>query len=1496
MITTEMKAKRGKCLALVAVLAMVVCAFAIALPAEETDAEVQTTPISGYTELTGNSATINENGNYFVRSNVVVGTNNATTENKATIVLVSGSVKMDSSEKAVNVTLYLAADGSSTAAPTKYYTGLEFKGAANATYTAGEGCIVSTETATTFGISAKVGDAENKSYYPEGKSGVFDLTIDGNAVVVKNGSAMINTKNGADATDVKATISLENVVSTTGITITCGNSGGINGVGGTYTAGSITMVKGVASSLAFTLQNDAVLNAYADGVVTESTEISAEAKPNATKYVYGSVANGTVYDSVTLVNATVAKLTLRTGQVISAENASSDAAIAKDSLKLTSGTLRLVSGDFELPTTSFSVGEKSRLDIGVSASVKFNDSEHTPAPEAKLGDGAVMNVYGKLDSDNAVTVVDEAEKKATFNAYSGAVIGYNITVKTTEFNISGAMQEAVVNGNINSPVVFYQFQIVRVTEDITIAEGVEVKILGKLIVEKDASITIAKDAKLIVGSSNNNTSEVEILGNMEINGTFTVSGGKSVTISGNVDITNRMAIDAKTVLKSGSVVTVEEGAALDVTQGLEVSAGAEVKVDGSLYGTGVRNAGQIVIDGTIEQDVKIEMVGDGAVVDLRSVKFGRDANSFTITDRGLKFADKTEVSADAENMITINKNERDNSPNTIAGLKVVEKVTFYVDDNGEVKYTNKMEISGSLEAAYIAYETFQTDGVDVEQNNNETLTVDENMRMEIAVTAKTGAVVAETLTIGQYVNFINGADSKLFVSGQLNQIEAVSKLTNSGTIDVTGQIKTKTETNLTEPGVINAAMYKAEENGKTYNFYTTLKLAIDSGNKDIKILGTITVEEDISVPAGVTVSGTGAELNIGTEKKRDVTVTVDDGANLKGINLVNVYGTLVFAVDKTGNKSNNIVSDVMTTEGASSKYTNLYKALADAVSGETVTVTGNDVKITQDVTVGEGVTLLIPAGKFVTVGDNVTVTVIGTMDAWEKLKAQTKFADKASGDAGAEASAIKVSGIFKSNAEVKYDYYMIAGAYFTVTTTSATYNFATPVEYAASVSKDVLGGKIDVYGANTVGDVAFAGTATQAVTVTVYGTLKAGMIDLELAALTTSGTDACFSGTVGSDVGAVAFAHAQNFTVKSLMSGETEVVKLSSTGVVCGEENKTLSVSVSAGTVTVDTDGFKAAKMSVADAAKLLVTKDAVAEVDDLTVSGQADATDGGKIKTVNLTVMGTFTVGEADANKGIKAGAVEAKNVFIGIAKKAVLGAAAAFNADTVTGLETVYLAAGSTVTEDLVKDMKKTAYSVDGSEYLTIYAADGKEPAIKDLVKPELAGKEITGWSYVKDGETKVITDQKVGQISAVSAVINTKVYNVMITADYGFADVFIDGEKVASISGGQTVYVNGPVLLAAGTHTVEWKLKNNYSGDITVTFDGKQVSDKKFTIGSDMKFKDVSYALVLTGAVEQAPIQPSADSGDDGMGITDILLIVLVVLIAVMAVMVALRLMRS
>ena len=61
MTAIDSKAKRGKCLALVAVLAMIVCAFAIALPTGESDAATDT----GVKEYTSGPLA---SGKYYVKA------------------------------------------------------------------------------------------------------------------------------------------------------------------------------------------------------------------------------------------------------------------------------------------------------------------------------------------------------------------------------------------------------------------------------------------------------------------------------------------------------------------------------------------------------------------------------------------------------------------------------------------------------------------------------------------------------------------------------------------------------------------------------------------------------------------------------------------------------------------------------------------------------------------------------------------------------------------------------------------------------------------------------------------------------------------------------------------------------------------------------------------------------------------------------------------------------------------------------------------------------------------------------------------------------------------------------------------------------------------------------------------------------------------------------------------------------------------------------------
>ena len=140
------------------------------------------------------------------------------------------------------------------------------------------------------------------------------------------------------------------------------------------------------------------------------------------------------------------------------------------------------------------------------------------------------------------------------------------------------MKEAIINKDVNSSNTYSQFQTVRVTEDITISEDIKLGILGQLIIDEGASITIEDGAFLYIGAmhtfdpeqdvddqTTSATASVIMNGDMEIKsgGTFQVVAGKSVDIYGDVETAGTFNATAKTVLKNGASMEVSEGGLLE---------------------------------------------------------------------------------------------------------------------------------------------------------------------------------------------------------------------------------------------------------------------------------------------------------------------------------------------------------------------------------------------------------------------------------------------------------------------------------------------------------------------------------------------------------------------------------------------------------------------------------------------------------------------------------------------------------------------------------------------------------------------------------------------------------------------------------------------------------------------------------------------------------------------------------------------------------------------
>ena len=506
----------------------------------------------------------------------------------------------------------------------------------------------------------------------------------------------------------------------------------------------------------------------------------------------------------------------------------------------------------------------------------------------------------------------------------------------------------------------------------------------------------------------------------------------------------------------------------------------------------------------------------------------------------------------------------------------------------------------------------------------------------------------------------------------------VRLVAESGDINVTGMIETCVEIKAN----INAFSYEGTVEGSTVWYYTTLKTAIDNGQTDIEALGTTSVLESVDIPAETTVKAgkTHDKITIGSTDARDVVVTVKDGGEIRSC-IIDVMGTLTFD-NKRNDRGNTITSDVYVEDDVSKSYTNIYTALNNAQSGETVTIyrSGSNVVLDKDVTIKTGVTLDIPSGKGITVNDTVTVTVDGTLKLSGNLVAQNVGFNP---DVDNH-STIDVNGAFMAVGEIVYaddvvstvDYY-IPGAYYNLVNTSGNWNYVTPIEQAAAVSNDVTGGEIEIWGENQVGDVAFTGDEDVEVTIDLYGKLNASNIKLTYSTFNV-GAGYQFDGTVSSDAGSVQIVNASNFVVGSTVDEDAAtIMSISGTPTQVDDKGADAKVTVATGNVSVlnaNADGndfvVTGVEFAISEGATLTVAEsNAVLDADELAVNGTLVATNGGKVVAEKVYIIGTFTVAVADNDNGVLAGSADVKEVRVGLSSDFETTSAATLNAEKLNG-----------------------------------------------------------------------------------------------------------------------------------------------------------------------------------------------------------------------------------
>ena len=1459
MITTEMKAKGGKCLALVAVLAMVVCAFAIALPAGETEGAVASA-LPGVVE---GKVTLTED--VTLTSNLEIATSETIDLNGKTLtvtsILVLGGATLtitDSSEgKTGSVVKNDTIDGNTSSAINVGYGG---KMAVSADVKTGclivDGAkIVSTGENGGYGVGVWTGSSAtfNNATVEAKYCAVAGNGTQSNAVIDINGGTYSSTETVAvffpstetltidDATlkgvggiDVRAgTVTVNNtniVISRTATGVGSSGPAGFNvGIGvyqwnGTSYGTPDVTVSGVTVTGSKTCDiYYGILNASKDAFddATSTTDVKSVRTGSALTINDASGALFTIDNQATsaassvMINLDGSKMVVKSGSVfncdlaVKANKMSFEAMTATTDLTVSEGSIA-IEGDFTVAADG---------SITVTGSAKITGDVTIPAGATlSVLPGANLTGNGKIINSGSVDIAGSTDIEIeNNNADASVIIQPGSTVDTTKITGSGTVSggsnweiveisgvlKAEFEGDVNQTVI--------VTGDLEIRSNMTIN--GKLIINEGATVTIATAGAGITFGA---LATAEINGDLvlEVANAFAFSG-TSMTVNGNIDAQAENALTiSKTTTVNGSVNISEDGsAALSETT---VSTTGSITVNGKVTGT-IVDFGTVTIDSDKTDLALTVQVRNAAIVSI-----AKTAGSVTVTDDGMTYkTGGVDTNMTHNNTIVFAK---------VSGVSVTEKMVVVNNAGGTRSAYGVMTVDGNIDA--------------IKDDAGEYVS-------DAKVETKTGILTAGDMTIGK-VGFVVDAGATFSIGTAVVFNKENSTITGNGTVTITGTLATVTS--IADTLTINAASYVAKVENVDYNYYTTFETAVESGSTAITTYGSIEVSKTIDVPAGVVITMTD---NSSMTIKEDVTLRLVDGAKFKTANkTIDVKGTLVVENFPKSNATGTINSDVEkksdTDKVYTMTYTNIYNALETAVDGEIVKLKADGVKIEKNITVPAGVTFQI---------DKTLELKAATMTVEGKVVVESTFTIS---DDGVKKGAVIVNGLFQYKTGTYSD--KIAGAYFAY----GGVDTIAPIAFAAE-NIDAIDSDVTLYLVNETTDVTFNYTGTSVVNLKVLGTLKAGTVTLKNVIFDATGaTDV--TATIALTNGSVTLTDVTGVKFEDKVTYDADnnpiyTANFSGTVAKCNDTKvKNGAVSFNGEVIAAGSVGEK---VNVTVPAGITLTANAF-DVDTLVVEGTFHAASDSTVATA--TVFGSMTT--ADGKK------ITVTTLYLGIdASKIIKTTGAAASASDAVELGTngtAFVAPGCDAGKKITA-YGKTEFYVEGSVYITAYV-NGTSSVEINKVKATVDNAEFKSWQV--DG-TDVPTGTMVGTTgyAKVEAKLDYNICEIKVTSVPGVI-VYIDGEKFSTTT---NMYI-------VGSHTVEVYLQSGYSGTPVVKVNGSEISGKTFTTSAG----EVT-TIVVSGVAAYQPstVEPEKD---DGMGLTDILLIVLVVLIAIMAIMVALRMMRS
>lgn len=1066
-----------------------------------------------------------------------------------------------------------------------------------------------------------------------------------------------------------------------------------------------------------------------------------------------------------------------------------------------------------------------------------------------------------------------------------------------------------------------------ITSSQSFGEGTIVVVNGDLNIPADMSLTINDGANFTV-----NEGATLTIGN---GGVLTINAGATVNVDGAIEVDRQGQFYNNATYSA----TETETTGLFINGSLSVARNGSI--NGSSNGEGTYQTGTIILGENATMEVLSNgrnhgivqnqniIMDNGAVFTLNG-----DVDNVTIT-AGVDSALKTTATIDYEIPA-----EAVSSYNRLVFTATASDIAGYTDgENGVVQTTvsaMSLDISGALITGTLTVAGDESSNVYADEAKSEFVCIDATVASDLTVGSDaalnaTHIDVAGTLTApGDIAITDAGVSGTLTATGNstvAGDIAVSGTVTFSGnftynaaTFDVSGTLTVNDEDgyantgdsylNILEEGTatilgytdgkftaFSGAYYTDADTAYFSGFSEALAGAIEANAYDVYLSGyenhIYSIAEDVTIDSGIAVYVDGI-----VQIDEGYTLTIDDGdiTSVGGVDenkaLIIVNGTLVdnighdFVYSETQAINNGadvlLNAEVMSTDEDETYYS--YTTLANALSGMTsgtVSLFGN-VDVDANLEIPEGVTVNTN-NRNLTIANGVELTVNGVID----LTDGGNIAIAPVSGEDAVAGTVTVNN-YIAGATVDAYSGIISGFYATGNLDS--YN-NTPFVMSASVAEansDVFNA-IAMYGTLTVEDLSFTNTADDNKVLSVYGQLTAGTITID--GYTVSIEDvAVFNGTVANTEGSVVLTNIRGVDVADTTVDDADRLVISGTPALVEGETEALTSTITfAGTVymgTMDLDVIS--DVSVAADATVNVTG-AITNVDTLTVEGEFIVENGASVGASVLNVIGTVTVAAATDDAPV-AGVLNVEDIYAGITEDDVNnGTAVASTAAVIDGAITItgyaYIAPGATLSEGFTEGMNSAMFSVEGSEWFTVYSNSNTTM----VSKAPIANGYFLGWATSEDATEAEFGPEATLDMTAEGAVYYSvgdyDIYNITVITDGNINAVSVGG--VVLVKSGNVFVSMNP--MTAGVKDISVVAKSGYTAE-NIEISGTGVSDGSVTLAGTTTTDIVIY---ITGT-EQAPVETV--SNDDGMGITDYLLIILVVLVIILAIFVALRMMRS